>query len=261
MDTPGLIKNAFFAQAIGGTGSLERGANEYEFFRRLFNSGLTISSGGVITLSSAFFTFSPPLTVPSGGTGIASFTAGDLITATGATTLAALNAQAVGKVLISNGTSTLPSYSDVPTVTTISAQGVIFPATQVPSGGANTLDDYEEGTWTPTDASGAALTFTGVVGFYVKIGQLVIASADLTYPATADGSNSVIGGLPFTIAATATNIWGGFFTAKTEATADTLVGVANSTTVVPLTSAGANITNATLSGDRLRFVLCYRATA
>ncbi len=43
---------------------------------------------------------------------------------------------------------------------------ITFPATQNPSADANTLDDYEEGTWTPVDSSGAGLTFANVNAIY-----------------------------------------------------------------------------------------------
>jgi len=39
--------------------------------------------------------------------------------------------------------------------TIVTGSGVAFPATQSASANANTLDDYEEGTWTPADTSGA----------------------------------------------------------------------------------------------------------
>jgi hypothetical protein len=55
-----------------------------------------------------------------------------------------------------------------------SGAGITFPATQSASSNANTLDDYEEGTWTPTQ--GAGLTVVGAFsseGRYTKIGRLV----------------------------------------------------------------------------------------
>ena len=73
-----------------------------------------------------------------------------------------------------------------------------FPAAQSASTDANTLDDYEEGAWTPNDASGASLAFSTAVGAYVKVGRSVLISAQITYPATADGTAALIGGLPFT---------------------------------------------------------------
>jgi hypothetical protein len=85
------------------------------------------------------------------------------------------------------------------TTPTTSGTGITFPATQSASTDANTLDDYEEGTWTATDASGASLSFTSATHRYTKVGRLVSLQVDeLTFPSTADGSAVLIGGLPFT---------------------------------------------------------------
>jgi hypothetical protein len=64
---------------------------------------------------------------------------------------------------------------------------------------ANTLDDYEEGTWTPIDSSGAGLVFTSASGTYTKIGKLCYITGALTFPATASVSVATIGGLPFSV--------------------------------------------------------------
>jgi hypothetical protein len=79
----------------------------------------------------------------------------------------------------------------------VAASSVKFPATQVPSANANTLDDYEEGTWTPVDTSGAGLTFTGADGKYTKIGNVVTFSMSLTYPTTANTAGAIISKPPF----------------------------------------------------------------
>lgn len=78
-----------------------------------------------------------------------------------------------------------------------------FPATQNASTDANTLDDYEEGTWTPVlrDASaGNAATTTQSAGFYTKVGNLVHVRARLvginTTGLTA-GTQLYISGLPY----------------------------------------------------------------
>jgi hypothetical protein len=55
------------------------------------------------------------------------------------------------------------------------------------------------GTWTPTDASGAGLTFTNVSAKYQVIGNMVYAYFRLTYPSTASGAGASIGGLPVTV--------------------------------------------------------------
>jgi hypothetical protein len=58
------------------------------------------------------------------------------------------------------------------------AAGITFPATQAASSDANTLDDYEEGTWTPTVValSGTFTTVGTCTGRYVKIGHQVLVN-------------------------------------------------------------------------------------
>ena len=61
--------------------------------------------------------------------------------------------------------------------------GITFPGTQVASTDANTLDDYEEGTWTPvyTGASGSAGTAAySSSGAYIKVGNLVTLRGSIT---------------------------------------------------------------------------------
>jgi hypothetical protein len=77
------------------------------------------------------------------------------------------------------------------------SSGITFPATQSASSDANTLDDYEEGTWTPTLPNGGTLTNIG--SFYTKIGRTVYVQLHLNSIApTNNGSAFRIGGLPFT---------------------------------------------------------------
>jgi hypothetical protein len=70
-----------------------------------------------------------------------------------------------------------------------------FPATQVASANANTLDDYEEGTWTPS--IGGTATYTYQTGRYTKIGRMVYVSAIFQVNTIGTGSTSQISGLPF----------------------------------------------------------------
>jgi len=75
--------------------------------------------------------------------------------------------------------------------------GEITATTGINLGGtaaANLLDDYEEGTWTPTQ-SGVTLTVTSAA--FTKIGRLVTVAFDITWPATADTTSVNLGGLPF----------------------------------------------------------------
>jgi hypothetical protein len=80
-----------------------------------------------------------------------------------------------------------------------SGAGITFPASQSASSDANTLDDYEEGTWTATDASGAGLSLSSTTNRYTKVGRLVTIQIDnLGWPSNADGTATSVGGLPFT---------------------------------------------------------------
>ena len=76
-----------------------------------------------------------------------------------------------------------------------SGAGITFPATQSASTDANTLDDYEEGTWTPSIGGNA--TYISNSGFYRKIGSLVFISAYMLVQTRGTGSNYIISGLPF----------------------------------------------------------------
>lgn len=84
---------------------------------------------------------------------------------------------------------------------TVTGGQVAFPATQVPSSDANTLDDYEEGTWTPIiggTGGTSGQTYGGAAGWYTKIGDLVHAffNVGLTNKGTITGA-VMVGGLPF----------------------------------------------------------------
>ena len=79
--------------------------------------------------------------------------------------------------------------------------GITFPATQSASADPNTLDDYEEGTWTPVwlgDGTNPTVTYSTQVGSYIKIGRMVYIDCRLvTSGATGGTGNLVLGGLPF----------------------------------------------------------------
>ena len=80
-----------------------------------------------------------------------------------------------------------------------SGKGIDFTVTSSGSGTMTSelLADYEEGTWTPTDNSGATLSFTTAAGYYTKVGRLVVATFRIIFPVTANASASSFGGLPF----------------------------------------------------------------
>jgi hypothetical protein len=79
------------------------------------------------------------------------------------------------------------------TPTTVGA-GVTFPTNQSASSNANTLDDYEEGTWTPT---GIGQSFASATGKYTKIGRVVYLTWDVTWSATVSANQAGFSGFPF----------------------------------------------------------------
>jgi hypothetical protein len=139
-----------------------------------------------------------------------------------------------------------------------SGSGITFPASASPSSNANTLDDYEEGTWTPIDQSGAGLTLTNAQGKYTKIGRQVTAWGWVEYPSTANGTNNQLGGLPFTIANSNPDRGGGMIGFKTDSTVVTLRPENSGTLFQFKDSTGGNITNATLSTDAFFFAMTYQ---
>lgn len=89
------------------------------------------------------------------------------------------------------------------------SNGISFPATQSACSDVNTLDDYEEGVWTPvyTPETGAYTTLGAVnSGIYVKIGNVVHIWGNMRTTGTPDlgtaGGRFFIGGLPFPCGAT-----------------------------------------------------------
>jgi len=100
-------------------------------------------------------------------------------------------------------TLTTPSFASTIGVggatASASGAGISFPATQSASSDANTLDDYEEGTWTP--AYGSAFTGTyasnGQVGFYTKVGRLVTAYFWIQVSTVSGSGLLSIQGFPF----------------------------------------------------------------
>lgn len=96
-----------------------------------------------------------------------------------------------------NVLSASPTFTGQLTIPTINLTGgqITFPATQSASSDASTLDDYEEGTWTPKNSSGSALSCNGTPR-YIKIGKQVFIHCDINQL-----SQGAVYNLPFTAVA------------------------------------------------------------
>lgn len=120
--------------------------------------------------------------------------------------LTALNATNVtsGTLPMARLSGTLPALNGSALTNLPSHTGnVAFPATQVASSDANTLDDFEEGSWTPTiqDATRSdseSQAYTTQQGSYTKIGSVVtvIGVVKTSSLGTLSG-NLGMAGLPF----------------------------------------------------------------
>ena len=71
---------------------------------------------------------------------------------------------------------------------------------------ANALDDYEEGTFTPTIRSASSATYTTQVGRYTKIGGLVWAYMRVGWSAVSGASYVNFSGLPFAVSTSNINV-------------------------------------------------------
>ena len=88
----------------------------------------------------------------------------------------------------------------LPGATVQTGTGITFPATQSASSNANTLDDYEEGTFTPEFTStGLTVSYGQQRAIYTKIGRSVIASMYMNVSGTSGTTTNLlkITGLPF----------------------------------------------------------------
>ena len=146
-----------------------------------------------------------PLVIAGATSGSTTVQATDAVTAT--ITLPSATDTLVGKATtdtLTNKTLTLPIVGTTIGVgnatPSASGAGITFPATQSASTNANTLDDYEEGTWTPNQ--GANLTVVGAfssTGFYTKIGRVVHITGRVTGATSVSvtGAGTITSNLPF----------------------------------------------------------------
>jgi len=104
-----------------------------------------------------------------------------------------------------NGSERLRLGSDG-LLTLATGPGIKFPVNQVASADPNTLDDYEEGTFTPTVAGNVTTgvgTYATQAGKYVKIGSLVYAEVSLNWTAHTGSGDMWFSNLPFHVGTTA----------------------------------------------------------
>lgn len=132
-------------------------------------TGLT-TSGGPVT-SSGTITFAGTLDADNGGTGLSSYTTGDILYAATSSTLAKLADIATGNVLLSGGVGTAPSYGKVGLATHVSGTLAIT------NGGTGL---------TAVGGTGTILGSTGAANAYLNP-TITTSAASIAY--TLNGSN------------------------------------------------------------------------
>ena len=120
------------------------------------------------------------------------------------------------------------------------------------TGSANKLEDYEEGTWTPT-LSGYSGTPAFQDSYYTKIGRFAFATCRIGLDGTADGSAFRIQGLPFTCFSSTTSIFGAHVIYSNSTSAPTYGMVMNNTTDVQLYDASGTTISYTSAGVNKSF--------
>ena len=218
-----------------------------------------------------------------GTVGCGAITSTGVLSATGITTTATgINSTAIGATTPSTGAFTTLTTSGTAThATTISVgnatpsasgAGITFPATQSASTDANTLDDYEEGTWTPViRGSGTAGTYelSSYQSVYTKVGRSMTISATMALAGaiTAGGTGFIeITGVPIAKAANM-SFFGAVSTSGIAYTASALLLISFITNAASTilcfneTNNNGAITNTSIGGlsasDAILFTLTY----
>ena len=126
---------------------------------------------------------------------------------------------------------------------------------------ANALDDYEEGTWTPADASGQGITgFTLAHNQFTKVGRHVFAHCQITIPSNSNNTLARLT-LPFVADSSSNNsATGGICQEQNVTSSVAIVAAVNYTNGVIFRPNGlGNYSWAQLSGKMLRFTINYNA--
>ena len=211
LSNTGTSNNPAWAQidlTNGVTGTLPYGNGGTGVSAAATNGQLLIGNGSGFTLAN--ITVSAPLSISNTAGGIAlsasGLGTGDVVGPASATDNAIARFDSTTGKIIQNSSATVTDAGF------LTANGLTFPATAVLSADPNTLDDYEEGTFTPVydsafiQSGDIVVTYSATVGKgrYIKIGKTVFFTIELfTQTVTvvgSTGSSLSITGLPFEIA-------------------------------------------------------------
>lgn len=129
-------------------------------------------SDGTDVVDADTATISLPVNASDGGTGISSYTIGDLIYASGVTTLSKLSDVAVGNVLNAGGVGLPPFWGKVDLATTVS--GILPPA----NGGTGVAGGYAENRLVKGNAGGSLVSTANIYEVMGRLGVNIAAPVD-----------------------------------------------------------------------------------
>jgi hypothetical protein len=154
--------------------------------------------------------------------------------------------------------------------TTANGIGITFPTTQSASTNANTLDDYEEGTWTPVinfGGSAGITTYSTQSGSYTKIGNVVTVTCYIAISSKSAATGAAtLNGFPFSTSSNASYQTGFIYMSGNAITGAPMTYIGPSASLVNLgqtngTTGYANLTNTNFSnGGDFIFQTSYLAS-
>ena len=204
---------------------------------------VTPSTGAFTTLSATTSVTSP--IVKANGSG------GGVLQSNNGTACLQWGAGGGSNVTFDGGASALDNI-----IISTAGKGISFSGVTPPAGmTSQLLDDYEEGTWTPTDISGGGLVFTSASGTYTKIGNTVILTMSVRYPVNSDSNVTKIGNIPFAAVLSAAGAGG----ACTYTDSGLNISVSQSVGIRLYNNAGTSIQNLALSAKYVEATIIYRA--
>jgi len=121
------------------------------------------------------------------------------------------------------------------------------------TGSANKLEDYEEGTWTPTSPT---VTLSSAHGNYTKIGNRVFLDATFVVPSTSSGVGVGIQGVPFN--QSGTSAAAGFYVRYTNDSTFRMLYISNGATISMYNLGGVGTALSEVSGHRFDFSGTYQ---
>jgi hypothetical protein len=126
------------------------------------------------------------------------------------------------------------------------------------TGAANKLSDFETGSWTLTDQSGAGMSLTVYVAEYTKIGNKVFFEIGMAFPTTSSTAEIRLS-LPFTAKSTTDNTGGATLVGTNSGRNDLWLVNRNSAFFGAGTNLNTGVTNASYSGKQLKLQGAYTA--